>query len=124
MGALVAVATAYWLAVLAFVADAPQVHTKSVLSALFFVVMFVVSMAYHSYALIVVDAYGITYRGLLGTRRFSFKDIERFAIVPGPVTLYVLRAGSRELLFSSFIGRHKKLGELVRERAQLWRSHA
>ena len=63
----------------------------------FFVVFFGVSLTYYARTAIVVDGGGVTYRGLVRTDYFAFRDILKVDILPGPVTVYAVRgrAGRR-----------------------------
>ena len=114
-----AVAAAFWLAVLVFLVKNPVVPAKTFLSTGFFVVLFVSSVAYYARTAILVDREGLIYRGLVREVRLKFDEIQRLAVIPGLITLYTVHAGGRTVSFSSFFQRHQELVELVRERAAL-----
>lgn len=112
-------ATLFWLGVLLYLLRFPEVSVKTVLSAVFFVLFFGVSVTYYGRTRIEVDAGGITYRGMVRTRRFSFADIRKVDVLPGLVTVYAVR-GSRGLVhFTSFFAQHHRLARLLVERAGL-----
>ena len=112
-------AGALWLAVLLYLLRFDEVPLKTFLSALFFVVFFAVSLAYYGRTLIVVDAAGITYRGMLRTLRLSFQDIRKVDVLPGPVTVYAVRGNGRFVHFTSFFEQHRALAKLLIDRAGL-----
>lgn len=112
-------AGALWLAVLVYLLRFDGVPLKTFLSALFFVVFFGVSLVYYARTLILVDAGGITYRGVLRTLRLSFQDIRKVDVLQGPVTVYAVRGNGRFVHFTSFFEQHRALASLLIERAGL-----
>ncbi len=70
-------------------------------------------------AAIVVDAGGMTYRGIVRTQRFDFSEIRKVDVLPGPVTVYSVRAKNRFVYFSSFFKHHQRLVALLVDRAGL-----
>lgn len=119
LGVAMAVAAAFWLAVLVFLINNPTVPIKTFVSTAFFVVLFVGSVVYYARTAIVVDKEGLTYRGMLRSVRVSFGEIQRLAVLPGLITLYTVHSGRFTFSFSSFFQRHKELVALLRERAAL-----
>ncbi|MBM7114929.1 PH domain-containing protein [Archangium primigenium] len=112
-------ATLLWLGVLLFLLRYDGVPVQTFLSALFFVLFFAVSVTYYGRTRIVVDANGLTYRGMVRTRRFTFDDIRKVDVLPGPLTVYAVR-GSRGLMhFTSLFTHHQRLARLLVERAGL-----
>ena len=89
------------------------------LFTIFFVVFFSVSVAYYVRTAVFVDSKGVTFRGLVRTQRFQFSDIRKVDILPGPVTVYSVRANGRFGHFTSFFKHHRMLLELLVERAGL-----
>jgi hypothetical protein len=119
LAAVMGAAGLLWLGVLFYLLRFDDVSLKTFLSALFFVLFFGVSVAYYGRTRIVVDAGGMTYRGMVRTRRFSFADIRKVEVLPGPVTVYAVR-GSRGLVhFTSFFSHHQRLARLLVERSGL-----
>lgn len=108
-----------WIGVLVYLLQFKQVPAKTMLSAIFFVLFFVWSVLYYVRTLIVVDSKGVTYRGLLTTRRFSFSDIRKLDVLPGPVTVYAVRIPRTQVHFTSFFRQHRDLMQLLVERAGL-----
>jgi hypothetical protein len=119
LGVAMAVAAAFWLAVLVFLVKNPIVPTKTYLSTAFFVVLFLSSVFYYARTAILVDGDGLTYRGMVREVRLKFEDIQRLAVLPGLITLYTVHAGGSTFSFSSFFQRHRELVTLLRERAAL-----
>ena len=119
MGAAMGIAGALWLAVLCYLFQFQGVPAKTFLAAVFFVVFFAVSVAYYVRTAIFVDARGVTYRGLVRTERFAFAEIRKVDVLPGPVTVYAIRARGRLLHFTSFFKHHQRLVELLVTRAGL-----
>ncbi len=117
LGIAMGLAAVFWISVLAFLVANPSVPLKTFASTAFFVVLFVGSVFYYVRTAVLVDADGITYRGMLREVRLSFADIQRVAVLPGLVTLYTVHAGGRSFSFSSFFQRHQELVALLRERA-------
>jgi hypothetical protein len=124
LAVLMAAAGAVWVGVLLYLLTFPEVALKTVLSAVFFVLFFALSLAYYLRTSIEIDASGITYRGVLHTRRFVYEDIKNVDVLPGPITVYAVR-GTRGLVhFTSFFRHHRRLMALLVERARLSPSHA
>lgn len=119
LGASMGVAGALWLAALLYLVQFQGVPARTLLSALFFVFFFAVSVVYYVRTAIFIDAGGLTYRGMIRTHRFRFADIRRVHVVPGPVTVYAIRARGRLLHFTSFFKHHQELAELLVNRAGL-----
>jgi bacteriorhodopsin len=113
------VAGLLWVAVLVYLMTFEGVPARTFLSALFFVAFFGVSHAYYARAAIEVDSGGVTYRGMVRTERFAFKDILKLDVWPGLVTVYAIRARDRGVHFTSFFSHHRRLVELLVERAGL-----
>src|SRR3954466_7724874 len=91
-----------WMVVLVYLFQFENVPLKTVLSAAFFVLFFVVAVLYYARTAIFVDNGGITYRGMIRTLRMSFGDIRKLHVLPGPVTIYAFRANGRFVHFTSF----------------------
>ena len=68
-------AGAVWAAALAYLLTFDGVPEKILLSATFFVGFFAVAVTYYGRSAIFVDDNGVTYRGLLRTRRISWTEI-------------------------------------------------
>ena len=116
LGVAMAVAAAFWLAVLAFLVKNPIVPAKTFLSTGFFVILFVSSVVYYSRTAIVVDADGLTYRGMLREVRLKYDEMWKLVETPGLITLYTVHAGRRTFSFTSFFQRHRELVALLRAR--------
>lgn len=108
-----------WLGVLVYLMRFEGVPMRTFLSAAFFVIFFGISVVYYARTAIFVDAAGLTYRGMVRTQRFSFDDIRKVDVLPGPVTVYAVRARGRGIHFTSFFKHHRELVELLVERAGL-----
>lgn len=119
LAAVMAGAVLLWAAVLVYLLQFEEVPVKTFLSAGFFVVFFAVSLTYYGRSAIFVDAGGVTFRGMLRTHRFSFSDIRKVDVLPGPVIVYAVRVNQRFVHFTSFFQQHRRLMELLVERAGL-----
>jgi hypothetical protein len=120
LAAMMAAAGVLWVTVLGYLLSFDGVPLKTFLATIFFVVFFGVSLMYYARTRIVVDARGITYRGMVRTRRFSFADIRKVDVMPGPVTVYAIRHTEGGFVhFTSFFQHHRRLAKLLVERAGL-----
>lgn len=108
-----------WAGVLLYLFQFDGVPTRTLLSAVFFVLFFGVSVTYYARTAIFVDSGGFTFRGMLRTQRFAFSDIRKVQVLPGPVTVYAVRARERFVHFTSIFSHHRMLMELLIERAGL-----
>lgn len=119
LAAIMGGAVLLWVTVLLYLFQFEEVPTKTLLSAGFFVVFFLVSLTYYGRSAIFVDSRGVTVRGMLRTQRFSFSDIRKVDVLPGPVIVYAVRVNQRFVHFTSFFQQHRRLMELLVERAGL-----
>ncbi|ATB27194.1 hypothetical protein MEBOL_000632 [Melittangium boletus DSM 14713] len=119
LAAVMGAATLLWLGVLLFLLRFDGVPVQTFLSAVFFVLFFAVSVTYYGRTRIVVDADGLTYRGMVRTRRFSFADIRKVDVLPGPLTVYAVRGNRGLVHFTSLFSHHQRLARLLIERAGL-----
>jgi hypothetical protein len=121
LAAMMGAAGILWVSVLVYLlVRFENVPLKTILAVLFFVVFFAVSVMYYARTRIVVDARGITYRGMVRTRHYSFQDIRKVDVLPGPVTVYAIRdTGGGFVHFTSFFQHHRRLAALLVERAGL-----
>src|SRR5689334_7515120 len=85
-------AGAVWLFVLGYLLTFDGVPVRTMLSAIFFVVFFAVALTYYARSAIWVDKSGLTFRGMVRTRRLSWDEIRKLDVLPGPVTVYAIRA--------------------------------
>ena len=116
---LMAGAGVLWAGVLIYLLTFRDVPMKTVFSALFFVLFFGLSLAYYVRTSIEIDASGITYRGVIATRRLGYDDIKNVDILPGPIIVYAVRGKGGLVHFTSFFRHHKRLLALLIERARL-----
>jgi hypothetical protein len=120
LAAIMGLAGLLWLGVLVYLLRFDGVPVQTFLSAIFFVLFFGVSVAYYGRTLIVVDAGGLTYRGMVHTRRLSFEDIRKVDVLPGLLTVYAVRGSQgRRVHFTSLFAHHQRLATLLVERAGL-----
>lgn len=116
---LMGLAGAVWLGVFGYLLTFDGVPAKTLFSAFFFIVFFGLAVTYYGRSAIFVDQAGLTYRGILRTRRLSWTEIRKLDVLPGPVTVYAIRARGMPCHFTSFFRHHKRLAELLIERAGL-----
>ncbi|MFL5349137.1 MAG: PH domain-containing protein [Hyalangium sp.] len=120
LAALMAAAGVLWVTVLVYLLRFDGVPLKTFLAVIFFVVFFGVSLMYYARTRIVVDARGVTYRGMVRTRHYSFQEIRKVDVMPGPVTVYAIRNTSGGFVhFTSIFQHHRRLAALLVERAGL-----
>lgn len=119
LAGLMVVAEVWWAALLLYLLRTGQAPLRAVLGALFFVLFFAAWGLYYWRALIVVDRRGLTYRGMVRTRRLEFADIRNVDVMPGPVTVYAVRGRPGRVLFTSLFTHHRRLAELLVQRAGL-----
>ncbi len=119
LAAVMGAAGLLWLGVLLYLLRFDSVPLETFLSALFFVLFFGVSVTYYARTRIVVDAGGMTYRGMVRTRRFSFADIRKVEVLPGLVTVYAVRVNRGLVHFTSFFSHHQRLARILVERSGL-----
>jgi hypothetical protein len=108
-----------WIGVLAYLIQFDRVPARTFLSTIFFILFFGLSLAYYVRTAILVDRRGLTYRGIVRTQRFTFDDIRKVDVLPGPVTVYAIRGKGRFIHFTSFFKHHQRLMKLLVERAGL-----
>jgi Bacterial PH domain len=108
-----------WAGVLVYLLTFDGVPFGTLGGAAFFVAFFGLSLWYYARSAIVVDAKGLTYRGILRTEWLPWTEIRTLDVMPGPVTVYAIRAGSTLCHFTSFFRHHKRLAMLLVERAGL-----
>jgi hypothetical protein len=108
-----------WIWVLFYLLQFHGVPLKTFVSTGFFIAFFALSLAYYGRTAIFVDSAGFTYRGIVRTRRFAFDDIRKVHVLPGPVTVYSVRARGSGIHFTSFFAHHRQLMELLVEKAGL-----
>lgn len=117
--AVMSAAAALWVGVLLYLFRFDGVPAETILTAVFFIVFFSVSVTYYARSAVFVDARGVTFRGMLRTRRYAFSEIRKVDVLPGPVTVYAVGVRERFVHFTSFFGQHRRLMELLVERAGL-----
>ena len=113
------VAAAAWLAALLFLVQDGGTPAQTVVGAAALLVFFAIACLYYARAAIFVDGAGLVVRSLVRTRRYSFREIRRVVVLPGPVTVYAVTAGRRPFLFTSFFKHHRALADLMVDRAGL-----
>lgn len=118
LGAAMGFAAALWLAALIFLCAVGE-SASQVVSAAALLVFFAVALVYYVRSRIVVDAGGLIVRTLVRTVRLSFADIRHVEVLPGPVTVYAVRAQGRLFHFTSFFRQHRRLAALLVDRAGL-----
>lgn len=124
LAAIMATAAILWGGVLLYLLKFDSVPVKTMLSAIFFVIFFAVSLTYYARTAIVVDASGMTYRGVLRTQYLQFEEIRNLDVLPGLITVYAVRGNRGLVHFTSFFRNHRDLVALLVERAGLDPHHA
>jgi hypothetical protein len=116
---LMAFAGLVWASAFVYLMTFDGVPARLVLGTLFFVGFFSLALTYYARSAIFVGPQGITYRGMVRTRWFSWRDIRKLEVVPGPITVYAIRTPDAFCHFTSFFRDHKRLATLLVERAGL-----
>jgi energy-coupling factor transporter transmembrane protein EcfT len=98
-----------------------QIPGRTYLSALFFIALFSSVLIFYNGLTIVADRYGVTYRGLVSFRNYPYETIMKLDVRPGLTGILSYDVITRRgmLQFSSFIANHRRLMELIVERADL-----
>ena len=92
----------------------------AVASAAFFVVFFLVFVAYYWSMSFVIDEYGVTYRGATEFEHFDWEEIIHLESSDIPLGGYYVTTRSRGgFVLSGFIREHRELAELIAARAGL-----
>lgn len=116
----VLVALLAWLAigVIALINDA--VPLAAVLSIAFFVLFFLVFVAYYWSMAYVVDEYGVTYRGATEFEHFSWEDIQNVRWSEIPLGGYLISTTRGDFVLSTFIKGRERLVEMIIAKAGLF----
>src|SRR5919204_4998117 len=108
-----------WAGVLVYLLTFDGVPFATLAGAAFFVAFFGLALWYYARSAIVVDAKGLTYRGILRTRWLPWTEIRTLDVMPGPITVYAIRSHSTLCHFTSFFRHHRRLAMLFMEGAGL-----
>jgi hypothetical protein len=115
-----ALALAWWVAVLAAALGLPEAPASTRWGALFFCGFFAATGLHYLSLEIQVDQEALTYRGLLTVKRLRLAEVRSVVVVPVPLMeSYGVRAASGAIRFTSMIAGHRELAALVVERARL-----
>ena len=117
------IAGLFWIAVFVYLLRFDHVPLRLMLGPVFFIAFFGLALAYYGRTAIFVDAGGLTYRGLVKTRRVGYEEIRNVDVLPGLVTVYAIAAPAARLFFTSLFAHHRRLAELLVERAGLQPQH-
>ena len=109
-----------WVAIgiIMFLAD--EVPLGATLSIAFFVLFFLVFVAYYWSMAYVVDEYGVTYRGATEFEHFSWEEIVNVRWSEIPLGGYLVSTKKGDFVLSTFIKGREKLVELIVARAGLF----
>ncbi len=116
---LMALAGLLWVGILVYLLTFDGVPPKIILSTVFFIAFFGVALTYYARSAIFIGPRGVTYRGMIRTRTFSWNDIRKLDVLPGPITVYAIRTPGTLCHFTSFFRHHRRLADLLVERAGL-----
>ncbi len=93
---------------------------SSFLSAAFFITLFSACAAFYHRLSFTVSDQGLIVRTFSLERTYSFDDILRVDVLPGVIgTSYAVRTRLGPLQFSSLLGGHERLCDLIVRRARL-----
>jgi hypothetical protein len=116
---LMAVAGALWTGVLLYLLTFDGIPVQTLLAAGGFALFFGLALLYYGRSAVLVDAAGVTWRGMVTQSRVRWEEIRRLHVLPGPITVYAVRTPRRMWHFTSFFRHHRRLAELLVERAGL-----
>lgn len=116
---LMAISGAFWAFALGWLLTFNGVPLKLLVATGLFAAFFALGTLYYGRTHVLVDQGGVTYRGMLRTKRFIFGDIRRVDVFPGPITVYAIRGHGDFCHFTSFFPGHRTLAELLVQRANL-----
>ncbi len=118
-----AVAAAFWAAVLALLALFPGAPASSILSATAFLTFFVLFGAHFGRMAIDVGPEGVVFRSFFRRFQVRWDEILRVEVYAGLAgTLYAVLTRRGRVQFSSLLARHRELLQIVLEGAGLSRS--
>lgn len=121
---LVGAAAALWSVILlVLVVHGEKYPVRIYMSVVFFIALFTAVLVFYQGMTISTDRYGVTYRGLVTFRTYPYESILKLDVRPGLTGLvtYDVFTKAGLLQFSSFIQDHKRLMEIIVERADLAR---
>jgi hypothetical protein len=117
---VVMAADTLWIGVFLALALMNGATRQAFFSAAFFVALFTACSIFYNRLSFTVSESGLTVRTLSLQRTFSFHDILRVDVLPGLVgTSYAVRTRLGSLTFSSLLAGHRRLCELIVQRARL-----
>jgi hypothetical protein len=119
LAVLMAVAAILWAAALAILLSFEDVPPALLWGASGFVALFVAACAYYGRSAVMVGPDTVVYRGLVRTLRVTYADIRGLHVLPGPITVYAIRTRRRLCHFTSLFRGHRRLAQLLVERAGL-----
>lgn len=121
-GAVLA-AAAYWVAVFFALVGLQETSNQSFLGVAFFIALFSALGIFYNNTRIEVTGEGLVVRSVSSSRSIRFADIVRIDVRPGFLqTNYEVRARGSQVSFSSMIAGHRRLMQLIVDRAQLGRT--
>lgn len=112
-----------WLGVGAFAAFIEDMPGYAFVSIGFFVLFFMVFVAYYFSMAFVVHEYGVTYRGATEFEHFDWEEIIHIHGTGMPLGGYYVTTKTGGFVLSSFIKGHETLVELIAARAGLFPVH-
>lgn len=108
-----------WVFVAIVAAFTEGMPSHAFASIAFFVLFFVVFVAYYFSMAFVVNEYGVTYRGATEFEHFDWEDIVKVDGSSVPLGGYYVTTTRGGFVLSSFIKGHEALAELIIRRANL-----
>lgn len=111
-----------WVLILLILLWQPgHIPWRTYLSALFFILLFSSVLVFYNGLTIIADRYGVTYRGLISFRNYPYESIMKIDVRPGLTGILSYDVVTRRgiLHFSSFLANHRRLAEIIVERASL-----
>lgn len=114
------VALLAWIAIGGIALVTHTVPLAAVLSIAFFVLFFLVFVAYYWSMAYVVDEYGVTYRGATEFEHFSWEEIQHVRWSDIPLGGYLISTKRGDFVLSTFIKGRERLVEMIIAKAGLF----
>jgi hypothetical protein len=102
-------ASAGWWGWVAWIVSGAEGADTAKAGAVGFAAFFLFCAFAYGRSAITVDDEGLTFRGVWRSTRARWNECSGLDVLPGPLTLYVLRAGGRAVHFSNLYRHHREL---------------
>jgi hypothetical protein len=101
--------SAAWWSWVAWIVSGAEGAATAVAGASGFATFFAFCALAYGRSAITVDHEGLTHRGIWRSTHARWNECDSFDVLPGPLTLYVLRVAGRAVHFSNLYRHHREL---------------